>query len=185
MQANLSYDKNKVTWKYNKEQYEYKIDNIFNASVEKKYIYINSDVEGSANDSIFTYITLNGVFIASVIYKFVDGFNVAVKILDENNQEILLPNPNIKGANTNGNKIFIIDDTYKKIVQYSIHGKTEREFFLPTNYTINRFFDLPQSDKEIKVICNGPVDKYDKDTFCLSLNLETGEWTVLYSMLDK
>ncbi|MCL2145009.1 MAG: hypothetical protein FWH43_05930 [Endomicrobia bacterium] len=184
MQANLSYDKNKVTWKYNKMQYEYYVEDIFDASVEKKYIFIESCVKSITNRT-FTYLALNGIFIVSVKYKYTDSFNVTVKILDENNQEILLTTTSAKDVRTNGINIFIIDDTYKKIEQYSIHGKKEREFFLPTNYTINRFFDLPQSDKEIKIICNGPADKHDKDMFCLSLNLETGEWTVLYSMLDK
>jgi hypothetical protein len=180
----LTYDKNKVTWKYNKEYHEYCVDNIFDAEMKKKYIFINSFIKNETFE-VFTYLTLTGIFIASATYKYTDGYNVSVKILDENNKEALMVDSNIIDVNTNGTSLFVIEDTYKKIIQYSLHGKRLREYPILENYTIGSFFDLPESDKEIKIICHGPEDKYGKDTYCLSLNLETGEWTVLYSMLDK
>lgn len=180
----LIHDQNKVSWKYKGMHYEYSINNIFTASLGKKYIFIRSSIENSAYE-VFTYVTLHGTLIASVTYKTTGGSNVIVKILDENNKEVLITTSKITAATTNGDSIFIIEDTYKKVMQYSIHGKKLKEYPVPVNYTIVRFFDLPDSDKEIKIICYGQKDKYEKDIYCLSLNLETGEWTVLYSMLDK
>lgn len=180
----LTFENSKVRWKYKGEWHEYYVDyNIFNASFEKKYIYIRSEYKKDIESVIYTYLTFEGLLILSS-YRGSD----TIKILNENNEEIQIIIPNKIDIRTNGHDIFSIEEDISnsnKVVQYSIHGKKLKEYFAPDEYRIGVFFNSPDSEKEIKVLCHGPEDKYGKDTYCLSLNLETGEWKVLYSMLDK
>jgi hypothetical protein len=176
----LTYTESKVIWKYKGKQYEYNIGNIKKAYMEEKKIYIySSEYQDKVYVHANTDITLEGLLIVS---HYAGTDTDKIKILDENGKELFIEFPYRVEVRTNGNIIIIIE--IDKVIQYSIHGKKLKEYSAPNNYSIGRFFDA-HVDKDVKIICHGPEDKYGKDTYCLSLNLETGEWTVLYSMLDK
>lgn len=181
---NLKYDKTKINWKYGGKEYEYFIDNIFKATEHKEHIFIISSNSDDTID-IYTFITLTGKLILS---ESMDNNNVSITILNEKNEEEKIDIQNVRSiVNISEQYIYVIAGKWgeTKLVLYSYHGKKIKEFSSPENYNLERFLSSIDNDKDIKIISYGPKDQYDKDTYCLSLNSETCEWTILYSMLDK
>lgn len=179
----INYDKYKVKWEYRNKEYEYKINDVDEACMEKNYIYLVS-YNSKDKKYIYTYITLDGLLIISY-----SMFSNKVTICDNSNKEftkeLSLPLQDLRLGKDNYIYIILSKDRISKIMKLSQHGEKMNEYICPDNYFIIRFFNNADNDKEIKVICGGPADQYGKDTWCLSLNSETGEWKVIYSMLDK
>ena len=171
----LTYDKSKVIWEYEGKQYEYLIEEIAGAYLEKGYIYITSNDRGYTKYTN-TFITCRGELIVSSSYTLA-GYSNFITILDEKNEKNDIKIEHLHSVHATVNYIYVIAGEHKKekVIKLSLHGKTIREYPLPENYSAERFFSLIDDDKEIKVILNGEEEKGSWQ-WCFVLNTETGIW---------
>jgi hypothetical protein len=183
---NIVYDERKITWEFEGKKYKYFVEGIRRADIEKKYIFVHSC---SSNCWTYTYITLNGILILSISTNF-DNHSKSVKILNEKGEQASLAIPKLDNITYYDNYLYAIigDDTDRKVVKYSLHGKMLREYPQPSGYNIYRFFSLINDEKKIEFIVYGEDEEtlqYSwKNTWKFTLNSETGEWKKICYVRD-
>ena len=171
----MIFNDSEITWNFYGKEYKYFDKGIRNVVLKKKYIYFytyNSDSKVYTH----TYITLTGLLI--ITFHEVSDY---ITILDKQQREINIKLQSLRDVNTNGSYIFIIAESFpnERLIKYSVNGDKLKEYLPPANYNFVRFFDLPESDTELKVVCAGEADSYGRYEWSFSLNLETGVWTKL------
>jgi hypothetical protein len=172
---NLIYDDRKISWEFEGKRYEYFIDGIRQAAIEKDYIFV---VSRDSKSSTHTYIRFNGLLIASI--KLGQDEKI-VKVIDESNKEIALKIYELNFMIYHSSYLYAIieeENKNRKVVQYSIHGQKLKEYICPEGYSLYRFCGETETTIEFVI--------YDSEeiSWKFSLNTETGEWVKIGYIRD-